>query len=84
MTGHGYSAYADGCRCQACKDAKAAYMSGKRKEATASARPGTAIEGVRHGTRAAYKDSGCRCEACVYVMRSIWRRWSRNYRTVTP
>jgi hypothetical protein len=84
MNGHGYSAYSNGCRCQVCRDAKAAYMSSKRKEATASAQAGMSVESARHGTRVAYKDYGCRCETCVHVMRAIWRRWSRNARTVTP
>ena len=83
MTVHGYNAYSNGCRCQTCRDAKAAYTSSKRKQATANARPGVPVEGARHGTRVAYKDHGCRCEACVQVMRAIWRRWSRDARAVT-
>ena len=80
VTAHGYSGYANGCRCETCKAAKAAYMSEKRIAATASAQPGTAVTGVTHGTRSAYKDKGCRCEKCVEFMRSTWRRWDRDSR----
>jgi hypothetical protein len=77
---HGYGGYANGCRCETCTAAKAAYMSAHRIAATASAQPGVAVTGVTHGTRSAYKDKGCRCEKCTEFMRSLWRRWSRDAR----
>jgi hypothetical protein len=77
---HGYAGYGNGCRCQTCKDAKAAYMSEKRTEATKNAMPGQPVDGAKHGTRVAYKDHGCRCSQCVEVMRAIWRGWSQAQR----
>jgi hypothetical protein len=84
MSDHGYGSYSHGCRCQVCKDARAAYSRNQRAEAARRARPGQSVEGVKHGTRRAYKDRGCRCEQCVTAMRGIWRDWSRKYRQQEP
>jgi hypothetical protein len=70
---HGYGGYSRGCRCEVCKDAKAKYMSAKRRAATQSAQPGEAVTGVTHGTRSAYKDKGCRCGKCVEYIREYYR-----------
>lgn len=78
---HDYGRYSNGCRCQVCRDAKAAYMANRRAEATRGARLGWAAEGVTHGTRSAYKESGCRCGQCVAVMRRNWRKWSSEQRS---
>lgn len=84
MSGHGYGAYSHGCRCQICKDARAAYSRRQRAAAAANARPGRPVEGVKHGTRRAYKDHGCRCGQCVEAMRRIWRGWSQAKRHPEP
>jgi hypothetical protein len=76
---HGYGGYSRGCRCEECKDAKAKYMSAKRRAATEAAQPGEAVAGVTHGTRSAYKDKGCRCEKCVEFVRDYYR--DRYYET---
>jgi hypothetical protein len=77
MVDHGYVPYTHGCRCQVCKDAKAAYQRDLRADATRNAQPGVMAAGGKHGTRAAYKDRGCRCDQCTAAMRRIWRTWSQ-------
>lgn len=77
---HGYAGYSDGCRCDVCTAAKAAYMAAKRAAATQAAQRGVAVEGVTHGTRSAYKDKGCRCEKCVEYIRGYWRDESQSRR----
>jgi len=72
---HGYGGYGRGCKCGTCRAAKAAYHRKMRAEAIAKAAPGVAVEGVKHGTRGAYREKGCRCEACVTFMRETWKRW---------
>lgn len=68
-TGHGYLAYAYGCRCEACRTAKALYMRTKRaaarvlREAAKAAGEVYVAEGIRHGY-SGYQDYGCRCTAC--------------------
>ncbi len=61
---HGYAGYSNGCRCEICRDAKAAYMRERRSSAylTATSEP---VPGVTHGTRSAYEESGCRCPECM-------------------
>ena len=60
---HGYTRYTHGCRCQKCREAKAAYMAARR---SAAYRDDHQVpEGITHGTRFAYEEHGCRCEACV-------------------
>lgn len=78
---HNYNAYSRGCRCPVCRDAKAAYMRERRREATSRARPGVAVEGVLHGTRAAYEEGGCRCDSCMRAEQSS-TRWSRKARVL--
>ena len=80
---HGYNAYAHGCRCQVCRDARAAYSRNQRAQAAAQAAPGRAVAGAKHGTRRAYKDHGCRCDVCTAAMRAIWRGWSQARRNVS-
>lgn len=81
MTDHGYNAYARGCRCEACRAAKAAYMRGKRAAGKARARQLAAVARAmgrparapvvspeaQHGTRAGYDYHGCRCHWCRLV-----------------
>lgn len=61
---HGYGAYSQGCRCETCRAAKAAYMREKRAKAWQDA-PGdrTPIPGIKHGY-SAYQDLKCRCYVC--------------------
>lgn len=58
MTRHGYGAYTNGCRCEVCRRAKAAYMRLKR-----AAEPTGHVEGITHGY-AGYQDYKCRCDIC--------------------
>jgi hypothetical protein len=68
---HGYSPYTHGCRCQVCRDAKAAYMRDKRSRGHkvrrfVESRPGAGrnyVDGITHGY-AGYQDYSCRCEVC--------------------
>ncbi len=69
MTRHGYSGYANGCRCDVCSDAKAAYMRERRATASAARRKVEAGGGrfvapiPTHGY-AGYQDAHCRCHVC--------------------
>lgn len=76
---HSYAGYTQGCRCEVCTAAKAAYMRDKRNAAAAAARPGAAVTGVTHGTRSAYEEHGCRCRQCVAAERAS-SRWNREAR----
>jgi hypothetical protein len=64
VTNHGYGAYASGCRCDVCRKAKAEYMSKRRKAAVAARKAGDPMGSVKHGTRYAYEERGCRCSSC--------------------
>lgn len=69
---HGYGPYSNGCRCETCRAAKAAYMRERRAAGTvllraAQARQNTLRPHSRtatHGTRAGYETHGCRCKRC--------------------
>lgn len=56
MSGHGYSRYTHGCRCEVCREAKRLYEKQRRAERLATG-------DIHHGTRHGY-DSGCRCVDC--------------------
>jgi hypothetical protein len=77
---HGYNRYSNGCRCETCRAAKAAYIGERRRAATARAAPGRVVPGIKHGTRRGYKELGCRCEPCTAEMRAVWLRWERSRR----
>lgn len=69
--GHGYNRYTRGCRCEVCKQAKAAYMRERRAEARRLTQitPNRYVRrhagrDVKHGTSFAYYEVGCRCQAC--------------------
>jgi hypothetical protein len=65
---HGtYSRYTNGCRCDQCRAAKAAYMKARRTEALATAQrnPFQVARGIKHGTWHGYDEHGCRCDPCV-------------------
>ncbi len=68
---HGYNAYANGCRCEVCRAAKAAYMRTKRAATLALSRRFTddrgryLAQGITHGTAAGYVDYRCRCRPCT-------------------
>lgn len=68
---HGYSGYCAGCRCGACRDAKAGYMAARRR--TAYLADHAVPEGITHGTPFAYQEHGCRCEACIIAERNAPR-----------
>ena len=69
VAGHGYGRYTNGCRCQVCRAAKAAYVRAKRASA-AELRVWCALfgeryeaTGITHGITG-YQDHHCRCEVC--------------------
>lgn len=77
---HGYGRYTRGCRCDVCRKAKADYMRARRATARALAAkvtkrrfgdqpriglPRRLARGVKHGTRFAYEEHGCRCWPCT-------------------
>ena len=61
---HGYGPYTNGCRCEICRKAKAAYSARARAAGRENARAGRYPSGVTHGSRSAYEERGCRCEKC--------------------
>jgi hypothetical protein len=73
---HGYSGYANGCRCDECRAAKRAYMRHKRARASVRRRQaGGAFvaEGITHGY-AGYTDAHCRCYVCAGAKADMDRR----------
>jgi rubredoxin len=77
---HGYNLYTYGCRCPACRAAKADYMREKRSAAKKAARPGLVVMGIKHGTRSAFTDRGCRCPECTEAMRAYKREQNSKRR----
>lgn len=70
-TEHGYNAYASGCRCEVCRDAKAAYMREARARRWRTLRlvrtHGTGrnfVDGITHGY-SGYQNYACRCAICT-------------------
>lgn len=72
MSAHGYVRYTRGCRCEICRDAKAAYMRQRRGEAYAQARAARSrgeryvADGIKHGL-GGFQNHGCRCETCTFA-----------------
>lgn len=61
---HDYSEYAHGkCSCDVGRAAKAAYMSARRKRATANRRAGVVVPHV-HGKRSGFEELGCTHPLC--------------------
>lgn len=69
---HSYGGYTQGCRCDTCKSAKAAYMAARR--GLAYIQPALSdSQDITHATRFAYEERGCRCGPCVAHQRSSSR-----------
>lgn len=66
---HGYNAYAAGCRCQVCREAKTAYVRSRR----AAAKRGELDGNFTHGTRYGYEQYHCRCGPCAERHRAAQR-----------
>jgi hypothetical protein len=61
----------NGCRCDACRKANAAYHRRRRHE-----RAQNIPDDIAHGTRSTYTNWGCRCKACAaanYQAVIAWR-----------
>lgn len=56
---HGYVRYTKGCRCEVCREAKAAYMRAKRGRGAVV----KVVPDIAHGING-YWNYGCRCETC--------------------
>ena len=69
---HSYGGYTQGCRCDICRDAKAAYMRKRRRAASLNPASGP-VEGIKHGTLFGYQERGCRCDDCVEAKRNDGR-----------
>lgn len=76
MAEHGYNAYANGCRCDVCRAAKADYMREKRATARALRAADDAVPYLHHGI-SGYQDSHCRCHVCRAAKSAAVRRESR-------
>jgi hypothetical protein len=71
VTTHGYGAYSNGCRCEICREAKAAYMRKLRDRRHRLRRyvqglPDAGryvVDGITHGY-AGYQEFSCRCRIC--------------------
>lgn len=75
---HGLGGYRHGaCRCDICRQANSAAVTDYRRRRRAWAREHP--ETIRHGTRSAYLDDGCRCEPCRYAY-SVYQRIGRALR----
>lgn len=59
MAEHGYVTYSRGCRCDVCREAKAAYIRNQRASRATSAK----VHGIRHGY-SGYANHKCRCIVC--------------------
>jgi hypothetical protein len=72
---HGYSRYADGCRCDVCRAAKAAYMRARRAEAKANVLQDgpNYVPYITHGI-GGYTNHLCRCFTCRTAKREQDRR----------
>lgn len=69
MSEHGVRQYSYGCRCEACRAAKSAYVRARRAKAREARLAAEAegrrhvVEGIKHGI-GGYKDFSCRCFTC--------------------
>jgi hypothetical protein len=70
---HGYGGYTNGCSCQVCRGAKAAYMRARRT-------PGAITSSFTHGTIWGYQEHLCRCDACRGAKRAVDRRQAAERR----
>lgn len=62
-----YAGYIKGCRCAECCAANTEYHKQRRRRNGVKERVivnETPVDGVTHGTRAAYERAGCRCPEC--------------------
>lgn len=82
-SGHGYTAYTNGCRCDICKRAKADYTANRRAEAIRTPDLVITDPAVTHGRRSTYDERGCRCDPCVTAYKeSRGRSWANDGRAV--
>ena len=79
-TKHGYGRYTNGCRCDVCTEAKAAYMRAKRSKSQQV--PGGLINDKgryvapidKHGTIHGYQQHACRCFDCTAAKSAATKR----------
>lgn len=72
MSAHGYNQYANGCRCEVCREAKRDYERKSRKRRAAN------LSRVNHGKRSTY-DAGCRCDQCYMARMEAYYRLPSEY-----
>jgi hypothetical protein len=84
---HDYARYSQGCRCGACKAAKAEYIR-TRRAATADLRRQAAATGqvyvaagITHGA-SGYRDASCRCDVCCRAKKVSQVRCGRRAEAV--
>lgn len=70
----------DGCRCEQCRAAHAAYQARLRAAKRANPDP----DRIPHGTVGGYDNWSCRCEACTRASREALRRRRRGELTGQP
>lgn len=75
---HGYySTYTNyGCRCDACKAARAEHMRDYRARLQATTQPSE----IPHGAETAYVDYGCRCAVCRAANAAARRKYRARKR----
>ena len=80
---HGYIPYTHGCRCDTCREAKAAYMREKRARSARKRKLAAAGGGrhfvpqTQHGI-SGYQNHGCRCDDCCAAKSTAGMRESRR------
>lgn len=72
---HGWVGYSRGCRCKVCRSSRAEDVRNRRAAAAARRIAAEAAgrvyvaTGITHGTSSGYKNSSCRCPACVQAVK---------------
>ena len=76
MALHGtLASYCDGCRCQGCKEAMAAYQHKRRAKRRELAAQDPSL--IPHGTNNGYCNWSCRCPDCLAAHKAVNARYKK-------